>query len=230
MKKGIGLIVIILLVIGGWFVLRPGDDTAPETDNEETEHVEDLGKAPNVIPDNALVYQIDTEASTLSWQAERLTGSGHTGLAPIVGGMIIQDDEEFIGGEFIILIDEITESKSNDRFLGHVKSDDFFNTEEFPTATLEITDVVVSEDAPDSYEVTGDLTIKGQTNEVIFPANISVNDGDLTASASFEIDRTLWGITFESASLFKELGDKAIKDEIQFEVSLEAVLEEPIEE
>ena len=46
--------------------------------------------------------------------------------------------------------------------------------------------------------------------------------GKLTATASFAIDRTLWGVTYNSGNFFKNLGDYLINDAIQFDVKLVA--------
>ena len=56
------------------------------------------------------------------------------------------------------------EGKGKTNLDGHLKSDDFFGTEKFPTATLVIKSI--GEKSANVYSVTGDLTIKGKTESI----------------------------------------------------------------
>ncbi|MBT7008219.1 MAG: YceI family protein, partial [Candidatus Jacksonbacteria bacterium] len=76
-----------------------------------------------------------------------------------------------------------------------------------------------------AYTVMADLTIKDISNSITFPVEITEADNQITAVADFEIDRTMWDINFDSGSIFQEIGDKAIKDEIQFNLQLSLVKE-----
>jgi polyisoprenoid-binding protein YceI len=75
----------------------------------------------------------------------------------------------------------------------------------------------VGVDAAGGYQVTGDLTIKGITQPVSFPMTIAEN----TAKASLKIDRTLYDIRYGSNNFFENLGDKAINNEFDLEVTLQ---------
>ena len=102
--------------------------------------------------------------------------------------------------------------------LGHLKSPDFFNAEKFPTAKFEITsvenyttsDTVSSVIAGANYKISGNLTLKGIVKNVTFPAKVNILDGGINAIASFNIDRTNWGIVYGN--------DKALKDKFISEV------------
>lgn len=98
---------------------------------------------------------------------------------------------------------------------GHLKSDDFFGVEKFPTATLIFTDVKVK--GKNSYNITGDLTIKGKTNPVTFEISIYGSK----ATTSLKIDRTKYGVKYGSTSFFDGLKDKAIYDEFDLVADLE---------
>ena len=67
-----------------------------------------------------------------------------------------------------------------------------------------------------TYEIEGDMTIRGVTNAIKFKAKI--NDGK--ASAKLKIDRTKYGVKYASKSFFKNVGDKMIYDEFDLEVNL----------
>jgi polyisoprenoid-binding protein YceI len=67
-----------------------------------------------------------------------------------------------------------------------------------------------------SYEVTGDLTIKGKTNPVTFDISIYGNK----ATATMKVDRSLYDVKYGSGSFFDNLGDKTIYDEFDLVVDL----------
>jgi polyisoprenoid-binding protein YceI len=97
---------------------------------------------------------------------------------------------------------------------GHLKADDFFGTEKFPTATLVFKKVRVK--APNVYNVTGDLTIKGITKPITFDLATTKN----TAATAFKVDRTKYDIKYNSPSIFSSIGDKAISDDFELAVAL----------
>jgi polyisoprenoid-binding protein YceI len=67
------------------------------------------------------------------------------------------------------------------------------------------------------------LTIKGITKGISFPATLKKVGSKYIANASFSIDRTKWDIRYGSSSFFDNLGNKAIKNEIEFVVLIESL-------
>ena len=132
-------------------------------------------------------------------------------------GEIGLSNGEFVSGDFTVDMTKIDESNNNERFLGHIRSADFFDIETYPTSEFRITDI---QKAGDSFVVTGDLTIKDTTNEISFPASAELSESGLSAQADFEIDRTRWGIIYDSGNFIKDIGDHAIEDEVHFTLDL----------
>ena len=163
------------------------------------------------------VYKIDAEKSKLTWIGKKVTGS-HTGGITIAEGSLQVKSKKVTGGTFIIDMTSITDIDKNERLVGHLKSDDFFSTEKNPKASFVITSVTGDKD---QYTVKGNLTIKGITNEVEFPATIQTAGKQITAKAKILVDRTKFDIKFRSGNFFENLGDKAIED--NFELNLELV-------
>jgi polyisoprenoid-binding protein YceI len=97
---------------------------------------------------------------------------------------------------------------------GHLKADDFFGTDKFPTAKL--TFKTIKTKATNVYTVTADLTIKGITKPVTF--DITVNEN--TATTAFKVDRTKYDIKYNSGNFFENLGDKTINDDFELAVAL----------
>jgi hypothetical protein len=72
------------------------------------------------------------------------------------------------------------------------------------------------------YNVKGNLTIKGITNEISFPAKVSLENGNVQAMGTATIDRTKWNIKYGSGKFFQGLGDKMIYDEFEITFDIKA--------
>lgn len=169
-------------------------------------------------------YKVDVQKSQVGWLGKKVTGS-HNGMINISDGKLITDGKALTGGTFNIDMNSITcadltDKEYNAKLIGHLKSDDFFGTEKFPKSTLVITSVTST--GKDQYKVAGNLTIKGITKPVEFPATIQVSDTEVKAAAKIKIDRTKYDIKYGSGSFFENLGDKAIDNEFELTVDLVA--------
>lgn len=166
-------------------------------------------------------YQVDKEKSTLTWEAKKLTG-GHKGTIELHSGSLLFDGKKLSGGNFSIDMATIKDADKSARLEGHLKADDFFGVDKFATSTFVIKKVTAA--AADQLSITGDLTIKGVTNSITFPAAITWNaDGTVTATADkITIDRTKYGIKFRSKGMFPDIGDKMIYDDFDLSIKLVA--------
>ena len=160
---------------------------------------------------------INKSASSIGWLAKKVTGE-HNGTVGISAGALNVDGNKLVGGNFTIDLKsikdlDITDANYNQKFIGHISSGDFFEVEKFPTATFVITKVA-------GNQVTGNLTVKGITKSITFPAEIAVKGGKVTAKANISIDRTDFNIRYGSKKFFESIGDKAIYDDFALTVSL----------
>ena len=171
--------------------------------------------------------KVNTETSTVKWTGSKVTSS-HEGDIKIKSGKLILDHGRLVGGEFemdmtTIVNTDIENQESRNNLEGHLKSKDFFGVENHPTAELKITKVdalkIVDQNG-NNYAVVADLTIKGITHPIIFNANVKIKGAAFLAIAKIKIDRTKWGVEYNSGNFFKDLGDKLILDEIEFDVFL----------
>jgi polyisoprenoid-binding protein YceI len=163
--------------------------------------------------------KVDTKASTINWLAKKVTGQ-HMGTIGISAGDVVVEKGKLVGGSFTIdmksiVCTDIENKEYNQKFIGHITTGDFFEVDKFPTATFKITKV-------DGSNVTGDLTIKGVTQSVSFPAVISVKGDAVSATAKIDVDRTKFGIKYGSKSFFASIGDKAIDDTFALDIKLVA--------
>jgi len=162
--------------------------------------------------------EIKIESSSVTWKGYKVSGS-HKGSIALKEGQLTFKDEKLVGGAFVIDMATIEntdmEGEYKAKLEGHLKSDDFFGVEKYPTATLVFNKVKST--GKNSYEVTADLTIKDKTNPVTFDISIYGNK----ATANIKIDRTKFDVRYGSTSFFDNLQDKAIYDEFDLISDLE---------
>ena len=169
-------------------------------------------------------YTVDATASNIVWTAEKVTGK-HTGNVKIKNGTLQVDHGKLIGGSFEIDMTSITDSDLEGewaaKLVGHIKSEDFFGVDKYPTAKFVITRAI-PQDTKGNYKIVGNMTIKEKTNEVSFKANVAEAGGNLTAIGDIVVDRSKFDVKYGSGSFFDNLGDKTIYDEFGLKVSLSA--------
>ena len=155
--------------------------------------------------------------SSLTWVGSKVTGS-HEGTINLKSGFLTLEDNDLVGGEFIIDMTTIVctdlSGKGKASIESHLKSDDFFSVDKFPTASLTI--INVKKKDLGQYQVNANITIKGMTQRIMFEVEIK----EKTAKANLLIDRTEFGIIYKSGNFFEELADKAIYDEFELSIDL----------
>nr|WP_319400649.1 YceI family protein [uncultured Carboxylicivirga sp.] len=154
--------------------------------------------------------KIDVKKSSLEWTGKKVTGE-HMGNILFKSGELVFKDGKLSGGEFevdmtSITNTDLTDAEYNKKLVGHLKSDDFFGVEKYPTSTLKIKTI---HQKGNEYHVVADLTIKGKTN----PVEFSVMDSDDVYDGVITIDRTKYDVRYGSGKFFDNLGDKVIYDE-----------------
>ena len=167
---------------------------------------------------NAQQKEIKIENSKVVWKGYKVTGS-HEGTINLKSGFLTFNEGNLNGGEFVMnmnsLITTDLEGEYKSKLEGHLKSDDFFGVEKNPTAALIFTNV--EQNGKNAYKVTGDLTIKGITKQIVFDFSVYGNK----ATTSLKIDRTKYDVRYGSTSFFDNLKDKAIYDEFDLIADLE---------
>jgi polyisoprenoid-binding protein YceI len=122
---------------------------------------------------------------------------------------------------------DIEDKALNAMLVSHLKSEDFFDVKNFPTASFELSQITMKSDAKPggvNAEVRGALTMKGVTGEVNFPALIEMRkDGALAAEAHFDIDRTRWNVLYGSGKFYEKLGMHLVHDNISLGLKIIAV-------
>ena len=162
---------------------------------------------------------IDTSRSDIGWKAAKVTRAHDGGFRTFDGTVTVHGGE--VAGVNIV-IDTRSVWSDTERLTGHLKSEDFFEVETYPTATFEADQFVPVDSAGATHLVTGNLTMHGQTQAITFPAAITVEEGSVQASADFIIDRRDWGINYKGQA------DDLIENEVRLLLDVVAIPDQPV--
>lgn len=150
-------------------------------------------------------YTISENSSTLSFVASKVTRS-HEGGFKQFGGMIDAVNNAPESSTIYVNIDMASLWTDTAKLTHHLREDDFFAVDQFPTGQFRSTAITPRDDG--SYDVTGSLTIHGVTKEVSFRSSIAMDEELILADAELVIDRTDFDITYPG------MVDDLIKDEV----------------
>ena len=163
-------------------------------------------------------YNIKQDQSSLVWTGREVSTSSHYGTINFTSGQFEIADGLISQGEFFVDMTSITVQDltggSKDRLEGHLRSDDFFSVESFPTAHLYISSSEVISNG--KWMVNGFLTIKDISHPVLFEM-ANTEDG---WNANLVFDRSKYNVKFRSGTFFENLGDKLIYDDIELKINL----------
>ena len=153
-----------------------------------------------------ITIPIDTGRSHILWKGTEMWQSGkHEGTVNLREGYLILNEDHLTGGKFVADMNTIavTDIPKDDpvprrRLRNHLKSEDFFYVEKYPTAIFEITSSELLK--ADSLKIQGDLSIRDITKPVSFIAlKKSDSDSTLAFDAAFKIDRFAWNISYQGS-------------------------------
>ena len=170
-------------------------------------------------------WTLDPAHTDVTFTARHLMVTKVRGRFPVTGGTITiaPDPLESSVEATIDVANLLSGDASRDE---HLRSPDFFDTEQYPTASFRSTKV---EDAGDgTFRVTGDLTVKGVTKPVTLELEYlgSINSpwGDQRAgfSATADVSRKEWGLEWNVAL---EAGGVVVGDKVRLHIDAEAVLQ-----
>ena len=208
---------------------------APESDKAITTEAQSVDTTTTVAAES---WTVQPSQSKLEWVATKVTGY-HTGVVPIKSGNLLVSNGNLTGGKFVLDMKSLqvvgpkgAKPADNAKLQGHLNSKDFFETTAHPEATFEITNVQPFsgnvQDTTDprqeeiseykvtnpTHTVSGNLTIKGVTKNISFPAKVTINPTEVDALAKFNVNRKEWNITYPGKP------DDLIRDQIHFGIAL----------
>jgi polyisoprenoid-binding protein YceI len=225
MKKAKYLFILAMATFAFFSCENKTTETAEEKTDTAVSPATDTATSPAPSAEAGTSYIVDTTSSIIKWTGKKVTGKHH-GKIKILGGNLTAVNNVLNGGKITINMasisnDDLTKKEDNEKLIGHLKSEDFFSVEKYPSATFEITRIDAGKQENESI-VTGKLTLKGKTEEISIPAKVKVDESTIEATGKTSIDRTKWDVRYGSGKYFEGLGDKMIYDDIELEIDLKA--------
>jgi polyisoprenoid-binding protein YceI len=212
----------------------------------------ETSEAKEVAEATGQALNLDMDATTISWRGYKPAGQ-HFGKIPATEGSLMVTGDEITGGKFTfditgLKIEDLEEGSENyGKLWGHLQSPDFFDAANHPTATFEITgiepfaagDVIAdmeqfetdntpmaaSELSPETptHWISGNLTMRGASKNIKFPAAVAMENGVVTAKAGFNIDRTEWGLSYgDEANAVDKAKDQFIYNTVSLMLDVKA--------
>ena len=173
-------------------------------------------------------WQVDHVHSKLSFKARHFGISNVRGEFQDYDASISFEPEDLSTLQASVRVRAASVFTGNDRRDNHLRSDDFFNAE--VDSIITFTSTGVRNIDGDSFELVGDLTIRGHTREVVLDAaflgTVSMErGGEMTERAAFEaetkVNRFDYGLKFDST--VGGAGDLVVGEEVTLIIELELV-------
>lgn len=202
--------------------------------------------------EDATSISVNTSNSVVTWIGSKPAGK-HNGTISVAGGEVLVQNGTIVGGSFdldinsLVVLDLPADSEWNGKLKGHLLSADFFDAENFPGAKFEITgatpfaqaDLTADQEefstefAPatlsevmvenPTHFISGNLTMRGISKNITFPASVSLENGIVRAIANFNINRTDWKLMYQDESTVADKAkDKFIYNTVNVGFELEA--------
>lgn len=158
---------------------------------------------------------IDKEQSTLNW-----TGKAAFNAYSLTGNLKVKNGTALIRNDSLIALKIIVDMKSlhheNGALKSHLRSKDFFEVKTYDTAIFALIEPALIRN--NSAEITGYFTIKNHPQKESLTLNFS--DNQSLIRFEMNLDRTDYGINFNSPSFYEKLKDDAIADVISIKGQL----------
>lgn len=203
MRATIVVTVATLLVVG---CKDPGAEvTAAEVEAPPTAALEaTAGDAPS-----AASLPVNPSNSKIEFVGAKVTASHPGGFTDFSGQVELGDPIE--QSRINVTIQTASLYADKEKLTKHLKSPDFFDVAQFPTATFQSTEITKDGEA---HAIKGDLTLHGVTKRISFPATIRASESQVSASAEFSINRKDFGINYPG------MQDDLIRDLVVIKLSL----------
>jgi len=208
--------------------------------------------AQEVTGGNGETFSVNPENSLVTWTGYKPAGK-HYGTIGIKDGELRVDGNDITGGRFVMDLTELEiedlkgDEENYQKLYGHLQSPDFFDTQNHPEAVFEVTGVerYSADDQVEDQEeyetdntptkasqqmvenpthwISGNLTMRGNTKNIRFPATVDVNNGSVRAKAGFNIDRTQWKVSYgDESSVTDKAKDTFIYNTVNVGFELQA--------
>ncbi len=216
--------LLSIIAIASIMLLVSCGDKGPDTVEAKP-----AGETAEAAPMSA-VYMVDPGQSSIAWVGRYQIGPKmHTGLININSGMMSVEAGRLLAGTVTVDMNSIsltdqTSEGGKAKLLVHLKSDAFFSTEQYPTASFTLTSVKPApKDSAATHFISGNLSLRGVTKEITIPAKVAIQDNFLKASSNFALNRADFNVTYGSPTHILDIAkDDIINDNIELKLRIVA--------
>jgi polyisoprenoid-binding protein YceI len=184
----------------------------------------------------AVVLSLPAAAATSNWQLDPAHSSAqfsvrHMAISTVRGafskvtGTVVLDESDITKSTVNVSIDVTTVDTREPNRDKDLKSDKFFDVEHFPTMTFK--SKKVEQVSPGKLKVTGDLTIRGTTKEVVLdvdgptaPVKDPWGNTRAAVAATTKVNRQDYGVKW-NATL--DSGGVVVGDEVNITIDAEMI-------
>ncbi len=162
-------------------------------------------------------FKLLPEKTTITWTGKAaLSSYSPTGTLEASEGLITIEGDTITALD--VTIDMRTLYQENKRLMNHLKGKDFFHVKKYGTARFVFSENAALENG--NTIVKGNLTIKDQTHAEEISATLIIKETSVTLAVDTVLDRTRYGIKYNSPSFFKSLKENAIADDFRLKGTL----------
>ena len=152
-------------------------------------------------------FKLDIKNSKISWTGTAAFSSySLTGTLKAKSGILKMDQKTITNLK--VVIDMKSLNHENKDLRRHLKSEDFFEVNKYPTSEFRLEQST----SVDKGTLSGYLVIKNQKHQEDIPITLHIEKNQISFIFEFDVDRTKYGINHNSPSIFKKLKETAIAD------------------
>jgi polyisoprenoid-binding protein YceI len=194
---------------------KPKATTTESTTNTNVANTANTATAPATAGKKEELA-ITAENSKVEFTGSKVTGKHDGGFKKFTGTIELVD-AKVEASTVSVDIDIASVFTDAEGLTKHLQDTDFFEVAKFPKATFKSTKIVADPSKGSGvYTVTGDLTLRGVTKAITFPATINVTDSEVAVNAEFSINRKDFGI------LYAGKADDLIRDDVVLKLDLKS--------
>jgi polyisoprenoid-binding protein YceI len=181
------------------------------------------------VPDGEFIA--DTAQSLIRWTGRNLFNH-HSGFVKLSHGEVLLSHGQMTSARFVIDMttvgcEDIEDAEMNAMLLAHLRTTDFFDTGNYPTAEFvaeSVEQIEAGTDGTPNFRLHGTFSLRGISKRLEFPVVIATKDAGhhITAQGVLELDRTDFGSHYGSGKFFRFLGQHLVNDHIQLHVKIHA--------
>jgi polyisoprenoid-binding protein YceI len=161
------------------------------------------------------ILVVDASQSELGLIGAKVTKQHPIRIGEYSATVAVTPEGLVTGVQFEVMVASI--EADHPKLTAHLKTEDFLWVDKYPTAEFQSVEVERGADVADmTHTVTGDLTIRGRTKRISFPASIAVTEGGVEASTEFVIDRQDFGVAYPGRP------DDLVQDSVVMQIHLVA--------